>query len=553
MFKFLVILAVTTFLSYFFWSLPNLNFSNGPQMSNKIRSVSYSPFRRGQNPNDGIYPTKAEIESDIVQLADYVSNIRIYSGSFGMGDIPGLAKKHGLTVWLGAWLDSNHETNQAEITALIDLANRYPQTITRVIVGNENIHRLDITLNQLREYLIQVKDSVAQPVSYADGWEYWLQHSEIVDAVDIITLHILPYWEQDPKPVAKLAEHIESILTKVAKHYPGKPLAIGEIGWPSYGRSRKSAVPGILEQARLVAEVHGLSEKMQLDYNIIEAFDQPWKALTEGTTGAYWGLFTTDRELKYVPGMQAEPYPKWRQWFAFSAAISVMLALFMMLRTEYRTTRRLLGIAVITHVQVSLIVLSGIYLSYVQVSGMSWVLVLMQVCFTYLLLNTGLRQSNAPVAKSTVRESLYGIRKLFITSPSTKSAGMTQLYYLFTYISIVMIWGLVLQPRYRDFPTLLFLVPVAGIWISALFRSASPSDLWPAVLRILRMQQENASSSLKQRISVFREEAFIAGCLCIGALLLVFLEGVENLEATGFALTLLALASPYLGMLWLRK
>lgn len=553
MFKFLTILAATTLLSYFFWSLPNMNFGNEPQLTNKIRSVSYSPFRRGQTPEAGVYPSKFEMESDIVLLSDTVSNIRIYSGSFAMGDIPGLAKKHGLTVWLGAWLDSNHETNQDEIAALIELANRYPQTITRVIVGNENIHRLDITVNQLREYLIQVKDSVEQPVSYADGWEYWLKHSEIVDAVDIITLHILPYWEQDPKPVNKLAKHIESILSKVAKRYPGKPLAIGEIGWPSHGRSRKSAVPGILEQARLIAEVHGLSDKMQLDYNIIEAFDQPWKARTEGTTGAYWGLFTADREQKYVRGIKAGQYPQWRQWFAISTAIAVVLALFMVLRTEDRTTRRLLGIAVIVHLQVNLIVLSCLYLSYVQVSRMSWVLILMQVCFTYLLLTAEPRKLSAQTANSTIRDSLSCIRNLFITSPSTQSAGVTQLYYLFTYIGIVMTWGLVLQPRYRDFPTLLFLLPVAGAWAAAIFRSASLTDLWPAVIRILSMKQDKASSSLKQRISMFREEAFAASCLCIGAILVVVREGTENLEATGFALTLVALASPYLGMLWLRK
>jgi len=31
---------------------------------------------------------------------------------------------------------------------------------------------------------------------------------------------------------------------------------------------------------------------------IIEAFDQPWKAVKEGQVGAYWGLFTTERAFK---------------------------------------------------------------------------------------------------------------------------------------------------------------------------------------------------------------------------------------------------------------
>ena len=35
-----------------------------------------------------------------------------------------------------------------------------------------------------------------------------------------------------------------------------------------------------------------------IDYNIIEAFDQPWKT-NEGGVGAYWGLFDASREPKF--------------------------------------------------------------------------------------------------------------------------------------------------------------------------------------------------------------------------------------------------------------
>ncbi len=36
-----------------------------------------------------------------------------------------------------------------------------------------------------------------------------------------------------------------------------------------------------------------------LDYNFIEAFDQPWKRYQEGTAGGYWGLFDEDRTPKF--------------------------------------------------------------------------------------------------------------------------------------------------------------------------------------------------------------------------------------------------------------
>ena len=103
MLKFLFIFVLTTLLAYSLWLLPNLNLSDHTALSTKIRSVSYSPFRRGQSPESGIFPSKAEMESDIALLSKSVKNIRIYSGSNALGDIPELAEKQGLTVWLGAW------------------------------------------------------------------------------------------------------------------------------------------------------------------------------------------------------------------------------------------------------------------------------------------------------------------------------------------------------------------------------------------------------------------------------------------------------------------
>ena len=36
-----------------------------------------------------------------------------------------------------------------------------------------------------------------------------------------------------------------------------------------------------------------------IEYNVIEAFDQPWKTF-EGSVGAYWGLFDNAREAKFA-------------------------------------------------------------------------------------------------------------------------------------------------------------------------------------------------------------------------------------------------------------
>ena len=82
------------------------------------------------------------------------------------------------------------------------------------------------------------------PVTYADVWEYWLRNREIYDAVDFVTIHILPYWEDFPIRAKYAAAHVDSIRKRMAVAFPGKEILIGETGWPSAGpdAGRRAAV-----------------------------------------------------------------------------------------------------------------------------------------------------------------------------------------------------------------------------------------------------------------------------------------------------------------------
>ena len=77
--------------------------------------------------------------------------------------------------------------------------------------------------------------------------------------------------------------------------YPGKRIVIAEFGWPSAGYNLKAAMPGRLEQATVLRDFVSRAEAIGIDYNIIEAIDQPWK-ICEGSVGAYWGLFDASRQ-----------------------------------------------------------------------------------------------------------------------------------------------------------------------------------------------------------------------------------------------------------------
>lgn len=59
------------------------------------------------------------------------------------------------------------------------------------------------------------------------------------------------------------------------------------------------AVPGPMLQARVLREFKARAAREGIEYNLIEAYDQPWKTF-EGSVGPYWGLWNTAREAKFA-------------------------------------------------------------------------------------------------------------------------------------------------------------------------------------------------------------------------------------------------------------
>lgn len=63
---------------------------------------------------------------------------------------------------------------------------------------------------------------------------------------------------------------------------------------------RERALPSSINQAIFTREFVKMAEENGWKYNFIEAFDQPWKRVSEGAVGGYWGLFDADRGDKHV-------------------------------------------------------------------------------------------------------------------------------------------------------------------------------------------------------------------------------------------------------------
>src|ERR1700750_1982147 len=333
----LLVITLGVIAATWWWMATPITLARAPiDPDAKLQCVSYAPFRGAQTPLIASTHIEADqIEQDLAQLAKITDCVRTYSIENGLDQVPGIAAKVGLKVIQGLWLGSDRFKNLNQIAIVVGLTKRYPDVITAVVVGNEVLLRGEMTATDLAATIRSVKAQITVPITYADVWEFWLKNREIYDAVDFVTIHILPYWEDFPIRARFAAGHVDSIRQRMAVAFPGKEILIGETGWPSEGRMREGALPSRTNQARGVSAILQMAGRENFRGHLIEAYDQPWKRHLEGTVGGYWGLFDSERrELKYPPGQPISNFPlwKWQMGFGMGLSLLVFIAAWLALR-----------------------------------------------------------------------------------------------------------------------------------------------------------------------------------------------------------------------------
>jgi exo-beta-1,3-glucanase (GH17 family)/cellulose synthase/poly-beta-1,6-N-acetylglucosamine synthase-like glycosyltransferase len=291
-----------------------------PPWPHHIQGFAFSPFRNGEDPTHHVMPTDAEIDSDLKLLQGKINTVRTYSVDGSLGDVPQLAERHGINVAVGAWIDDHKDHNERELETAIELARTH-MNVMRVFIGNEVVLRGDIPIKDLEKYLDRARDAIGQPVGTAEPWHVWLSHPDLATHVDFIGVHLLPYWEGVPVETA-VGYSLEQ-FHRLQKAFPTKPVVISEVGWPSRGRTRESAVASEANEALFLRRFLMRAEKEQIIYYLMEAFDQPWKAYQEGAVGSYWGVYDVNRAPKFAFTADIVRVPEWH----ILAAISVVVAL----------------------------------------------------------------------------------------------------------------------------------------------------------------------------------------------------------------------------------
>lgn len=275
-------------------------------MAKPLEYVCYSPYRNGQAPG-GAEPSEAQVAEDFRILAPLVKGIRTYSSQGIHAQIPRLAQAAGLEVHVGAWIGKDENANQAQVNALIVLARSGNPAIKGLIVGNEVLLRLDVPKARLLEYLRQVRAAnTGIPVTTADIYQRMIEHAADLNPVcDYALAHVHPFWEN--QAADKGAAHVLNGWKQVKAKYPGKPVIIGETGFPSAGQTRGAAVPGEANQARFTEDLAALGAREGMPFMLFASFDEQWKS-AEGPVGANWGIWKADRtEKSAVASLRALP------------------------------------------------------------------------------------------------------------------------------------------------------------------------------------------------------------------------------------------------------
>ncbi len=332
-------------------------------------AISYGGYRMKTR---DIQPTIEELKEDMkILYAMNVKLIRTYNVQLAQASnllkaIRELKEEDSnfeMYMMLGAWIDCKnawsdyppdhnieHEQNAGEIERAIILANKYPDIVKIIAVGNEAMVKWATSyyvqpnvilkwVNYLQDLKASGKLSKDLWITSSDDFSSWgggdtSYHVDdleaLIKAVDYISMHTYPYhnthynpdfWgihieEEGLSDIEKIdaamirARDFAKAQFKAVTDYMkslgvDKPVHIGETGWATvsnghYGPHGSKATDEYKEGLyyQLMRE---WTNKEGISCFYFEAFDEPWKdAHNDKGSENHFGLFTVDGKAKYA-------------------------------------------------------------------------------------------------------------------------------------------------------------------------------------------------------------------------------------------------------------
>ncbi len=334
-------------------------------------AMSYGGYRHTDH---NIEPTLDELKEDMrILSAMGVKLIRTYKllkpQAANLAKVISDMKKENpnfeMYMMLGAWVDcknsfnsgngepdhdQENEENPAEIARAVELANKYPDIIKVIAVGNEAMVKWATSyyvqpgvilkwVNHLQRLKKEDKLSKDLWITSSDnfaswgggGEEYHVDDlNELIKAVDFISMHTYPMHDTHYNPdfwgVPEDEENLSDIqkidsammrskkyamhqYTKVYEYMKSlgvdKPIHIGETGWSSFSDghfgSNGSRSNDEYKEALYYKHMRDWTNEAGMTCFYFEAFDEPWKGGDNpGDSEKHFGLFTVEGKAKYA-------------------------------------------------------------------------------------------------------------------------------------------------------------------------------------------------------------------------------------------------------------
>ena len=285
-----------------------------------FHGLCYGAFRYLGPPAEFIRSENVEEDLEILKQLN-VTDIRTYGMKYGQDVIPAIAYEKGIKCATGIWLEPNntlekHSLNEDEISLGLDVAN----ISSALIVGNEVLLReADMSVSTLIKYISKVQNKTSTPVTTAEPWYIWDQNPRLVNACDVLFVHVHSYWDEKPSPVygKMAAEYTVEKIEHLQNKYPYKEIYLAEAGWPSGPKSYDPDRHSELAQKKFYNDLLPMLAEKGIKSYLFEAFDEKWKEKQEAGVGPYWGIFKEDRTpktaaavlMKYFGGSVEWPKP----------------------------------------------------------------------------------------------------------------------------------------------------------------------------------------------------------------------------------------------------
>ncbi len=254
----------------------------------------FSLYGEGQKPGDII--SEEQVRRRMAILSPHTKWIRSFSCTDGNELIPKVAKEFGIKTLVGAWLGNDPEINDREIAGLIALGKE--GLVDIAAVGNEVMYRKDLTEDELLGFINKVKEALpGVTVGYVDAYYEFSHRPGITEACDVILCNCYPFWEGCS--FENSLDHMKQMYYQAKAAGNGKETIITETGWPSQGENLRGAVPGEKSARDYFINTQLWSANDNIPVFYFSSFDESWKVGSEGTVGAYWGIWDKNEKLKF--------------------------------------------------------------------------------------------------------------------------------------------------------------------------------------------------------------------------------------------------------------